>query len=250
MTRSTSSFAASLLILSCALPTSSSAQETTSEESVEEILAAPPPSFEARYPTWLAPELSLGAGVGGYALSNPGGEGIDLSGAGLNVEALIGDRYFGFISYYVPLRLMLLRASGVTIGGEEIDYAEGSDQNALMLNTGLGVQVWVVPRFVFVSAEAGLNTLQTNIVGADIDSPRVEDRALMPSLRVRAGVRLKSVTIAGEYAQLRPGDSRDAMGQWSGRTIFFNVSLAPDLTMQNAGEILTGLKPKDDGEEP
>lgn len=222
-----------------------SAAEPTVEEQVAAIVDAPPPTFSARYPEWLSPEVAVGGGGGWFSMRNPSGDGTALSGPGLNLEALLGDRYFGVISYYVPLRLTLLSASRVAVGDAPITYGEDSTRSGSMINAGFGLKLWVVPKIAFGSADVGLTAFTSNVVDSGIEAPSIEDRAWLPSLTTRAGVRIQSVMLAAAYTRCFAGKSQDGAGQWDGHAVFLNVSFAPEISMQRAGEALAGLRRTD-----
>lgn len=200
-------------------------------ERIEALMKASPPEFEPPRP-FISPNVRLGFGLGLFALSNDGAEQARLTGGALDVWAHVGDEFWDRLGYYIPLRITVMPASGLTVSGQTME-GEALDEvyetsAGLALEGGLGVDVWLWPQIFALSLEGIYSFHAMELTPDDPNDYDLETTFGSVGARARATARFKVYSIQGEYQIMAPMRDATDDSRWTGWRAFLSLGYSPD----------------------
>jgi hypothetical protein len=165
--------------------------------------------------------LRLQGGAGLVSLRNPTDE-ILVEGFGVNGHLHAGDTFFEFLSYYVPVRATLLSFEQTTIGGTTV--TSFNDRQALLAESGLGLEVWLWPKTVVLSGEGVVNFLSLSTQPVRRAEPALAREAVGGAVRARATVQFAGIGLYGEYTHQLVMQDLTNGSNWESSQIFVGAT--------------------------
>jgi hypothetical protein len=165
--------------------------------------------------------LRLQGGAGWVTLRNPTDD-ILVEGIGVNGHLHAGDTILGFLSYYVPVRATLLSFEQTSVGGTTV--TSFNKREALLGESGFGVEVWLWPGVVVLSGEGVVNFLSLTTVPVRRAEPALAREAVGGAVRGRATVQFGGIGVYGEYTQQLVMQDLTNGSNWEGSQIFVGAT--------------------------
>lgn len=195
--------------------------ERDKRDSIEAIIKEPVPEFDkSSARPWVIPNIRLTGAGGVFQLQNNAD--VSLSGAHLGASAEIGDTYFGFIGYYVPVRVGLFSFDSVKKGSAIVDNF--NDKQGVYLQAGAGLELWVWPEHLGLMVEGvyAVTSFATQPVLRD-DFALVSD-AGGPAVRARVLGQIIGIGVFVEAEQQLAGIDFATGDVWGGTLISAGLS--------------------------
>lgn len=210
-----------LSVLGVGLTLSPAAMAQNKQSAYKALEEANPPKFVPP-DFWVEPILRIGVGLGGYTLTNDSAATTNLGGFGLSVWGHFGEKFFDFIGYYINLRATNLSFSEIESNGQV--FSNYKSKQAANLDAGLGLELWVIPEWVSLSAEGSYQYLLIEAQPTNRNDYTLE-RSLTGAVgRARAAIHLGPLSIHGEYSKWLPMSDSNDNSSWEGWQAMFNLS--------------------------
>jgi hypothetical protein len=220
---------AALLALTLAVATSAHAKdeeptpaESAADEAARDIVGENFDDWDPRsVKSFATQNLRLQGGAGWVTLRNPTDD-ILVEGIGVNGHLHLGDTFFEFLSYYVPVRATLLSFEQTTVGGTTV--TSFNDRQALLVESGLGLELWLWPKLIVLSGEGVLNFLSLTTEPVRRAEPALAREAIGGAVRGRATVQFNSIGVYGEYTQQLMMQDLTNGSNWESSQIFVGLT--------------------------
>jgi hypothetical protein len=170
---------------------------------------------------WATQNLRLQGGAGLVSLRNPTDR-ITLNSIGVNGHLHLGDTFWEIFSYYVPVRGTLLSFDAVEVDGTTIDNFNARE--GLLVESGLGLEVWLWPKFLVLSVEGVGNFLSLTTQPVRRAEPALAREAVGGAVRGRATVQFEGLGLYAEYTQQLTMVDLTNNTTWEGNQIFVGVT--------------------------
>ncbi len=214
--------ASTLLCASTALAQSKEDSESTYKEAFA-LTKESPPKFVPETP-WITANMRLGAGLGVFTLEGDGGSSPSLSGGMLSLSASAGDEFWDVLGYYLGIRANFLALQSIEANGQSFDNY--NEQSIEWYEAAGGVELWVVPQFVGVSAEAVAGISTMSLLPVRRADYTLTNELLFTGGRARASLRFGEYALNGEYFVMLP--TSDQNGEiWEGWNAAVSLSYHP-----------------------
>lgn len=182
-----------------------------------------PPEFVPSEP-WIKPNIRVGGGLGAFSLSNDGAAAATLGGFGLSAWAHLGDKFFDFIGYYVSLRGSIFGFDAIEANGQRFDNF--NSKSAISFDGGLGLDVWVVPKWVSLSVEGAYQVLAVEALPVKRDDYTISQEMTGIVGRARVALFAGPLGLHGEYSHWLPMSDPNNSSSWGGYQATINLSYA------------------------
>lgn len=214
-----------------ALAADAADEETETEEdrpSLDELVDAEPSEFKLKK-RWVDWNTRIGASLGLYEMQAVGSQDITMSNGALSAWVHAGDRFFGFLGYYVVGRFSLMGFNEVQAGSDVFDnYNETS---LLLLEGGAGVDLFIVPRIVSVSVEGFYGAFGASLAPVDRSHLSLNTEAYGFGYRARAGVQYEGLGLHFEYQRVADMADRTEDLTWGGWQAGIALSFDPSVLL-------------------
>lgn len=200
-------------------------QDKANYKAARAIAAESPPKFVAPEPI-VSANLRLGVGMGVFNLTGDGAQDPKISGGGASLWVHAGDEFWDFIGYYLGARLNIFNPSTVEADGQTFDNY--NEQNVFMVEGAAGLDLWLIPQWVGVSAEGVYNYGGVTLKPVDRSDYTLVNQFGGLGWRVRAMLRAGKVMLTGEYMKMLPVADQDNQ-TWNGWSALINIGYAPNM---------------------
>ena len=147
---------------------------------------------------------------------------VDVSGLHLGASGEFGDTYFGFIGYYVPVRVGIFSFDSVKKGNDVVDNFNSKE--GFYGQAGLGLELWVWPEHLGLMVEGvyAVTSFATAPLSRD-DFALVSD-AGGPAVRARVLGQFAGIGVFVEAEQQLAGVDFATGDVWGGTLISAGLS--------------------------
>lgn len=192
---------------------------------LEELVEAEPEPYKLKK-RWIDFNTRGGASLGVYQMTATGSQDVALDAPALSLWVHAGDRFFGILGYYVHGRGSLMGFDEVAANGEV--YDNYNETSIILLEGGAGVDVYIVPRIVSLSAEGFYGVFGATLQPVDTSHLLLDTEAYGFGWRARAAVQHRGFGVHLEYQQIGSmTDKREAGLTWSGWQAGLGLSFDP-----------------------